>query len=535
MNYDAIIIGAGLGGLTTGATLVKKGKKVLVLEQHIIPGGAATIFERKGIKFEVGLHEMDWGTPDRDMKALIFRKLGILDTLPMVTLPQVWRIKTESKEYTIPHGRENVINYLSEQFPSEAKGIKKYFAAMKEITTINRALPNDLNPIQFFLFPILVLPSIIKGMIQKSNVGDKLDKFIKSDTLKNILNVNIVYYSDNPYEFAWDYHAAAQYSYYNSGVYIKGGSQVLSNQLADVITNNGGEIRYLADVQKIEMEGNKAIGITYQDRKSKEMITVYGKKIVANCSPENVYNGTMVPSKFQEPKVKDLKDACSLWSIYIIFKEPLSKKYPGMAYSTFLGSEEYLNGGQKVLHKTLTECPIEDRPFVLVDYSTIDSGLVPENDSRGFGVLCGNSYLSEWEMSTEEYKTKKEQFAKHLFSRLEKTYPGITDNIEYFEVSTPKTVQRYLKTPSGTAYGYRQKGYSKWNRAPFKSSQIKNLHFTGAWSYPGGGFTGAIICGYHTAIDMLLSMKARLIIGTILCTISGTAISMFITKVLLGH
>ncbi|MFN8922714.1 MAG: FAD-dependent oxidoreductase, partial [Sphingobacteriia bacterium] len=59
MDFDAIVIGGGLGGLTAGATLSKLGKKVLLLEQHYIPGGGATTFKRRDYLMEVALHEID--------------------------------------------------------------------------------------------------------------------------------------------------------------------------------------------------------------------------------------------------------------------------------------------------------------------------------------------------------------------------------------------------------------------------------------------------------------------------------------------
>ena len=89
MKYDAIIIGAGLGGLTAGAKLSKEGKKVLIVEQHIIPGGCATTFDRRGFKFEVGLHEMD-GLHPRDMKTKVFRDLGVFDKVEFLKVPEFY-------------------------------------------------------------------------------------------------------------------------------------------------------------------------------------------------------------------------------------------------------------------------------------------------------------------------------------------------------------------------------------------------------------------------------------------------------------
>ena len=76
MDYDVIIIGAGLGGLTAGAKLAKEGMRVLLLEQHDRPGGCASTFTRRGFTMEVGLHEMD-GLHPGDMKNRIFEDLGI--------------------------------------------------------------------------------------------------------------------------------------------------------------------------------------------------------------------------------------------------------------------------------------------------------------------------------------------------------------------------------------------------------------------------------------------------------------------------
>ena len=75
MNYDAIIIGAGLGGLTAGAKLSKKGRKVLLIEQHSVPGGCATTYKRKDYKIEVGLHMID-GLDKKDPKMKLFKDLS---------------------------------------------------------------------------------------------------------------------------------------------------------------------------------------------------------------------------------------------------------------------------------------------------------------------------------------------------------------------------------------------------------------------------------------------------------------------------
>ena len=105
MNYDVIVVGAGLGGLTAGAKLAKEGKSVLLLEQHDRPGGCATTFNRKDFIMEVGLHEMD-GLHPRDLKTKIFRDLGISEKVEFLSAPEFYRFYNERHDIVIPHDPE---------------------------------------------------------------------------------------------------------------------------------------------------------------------------------------------------------------------------------------------------------------------------------------------------------------------------------------------------------------------------------------------------------------------------------------------
>ncbi len=534
IKYDAIIIGAGIGGLTTGATLAKAGKKVLVLEQHNIVGGCATVYKRRGsspdkfVKFEVGLHEMDWADNSVEMKHVIFKKLGLYKKIKLISTPQFVRIKSKGMDLEIPEGHKEAMKALEKQFPSEKAGIRKYFAGLKRMGYMIRRVPYELKFLDFMFYPITTFPMHLYQMFTQKKTSDVMNSLFKNDKLKRVLNANIVYYHDNPYEFGWYYHACAQGAYYNSAKFVRGGSQELSNALADIIKENGGEVKTLADVKKINLKGNKATGVTYVDRKTKEEISVDGKYIVSNASPYNVYN-ELLPKGFEDKRTvklnKEVEDSVSLYTVYIIFKEKLSKLYPGNAYSTFMFTEKEFNAPFSEMSKGYKNIPIEERGFVLVDYSTIDSGLTEEDDPRSFGVFTGASFMSDWEnLTTEEYKAKKTKLAEDLIDRAEKYYPGIREHIDYYEVATPKTIKRYIKTPSGVAYGYKQNGYLMGTRAPRMSNTVKNLHFTGAWTFPGGGFTGALLGGYLAGKNILFPINWYVPLKTLLCTIVGTSI-----------
>lgn len=110
MKYDAIIIGGGLGGLTAGAVLSKKGKKVLLIEQHFMVGGAATVSKRKDINIEVGLHEMYFGEYGYDIKRDLFDYLELDTKIELVSLPETWDIKDNNETFRVPEGLKKLKN-----------------------------------------------------------------------------------------------------------------------------------------------------------------------------------------------------------------------------------------------------------------------------------------------------------------------------------------------------------------------------------------------------------------------------------------
>ena len=320
MQYDVIIIGGGIGGLTAGAVLSKKGKKVLLLEQHFIVGGAATIFKRKDINLEVGLHEMDFGEFGYDIKRNLFKFLELDKRVELVSLPETWQVVDNNVDYKVPEGIKEAQEYLISQFPHEEKGIKKYFKMMKRAAFTMGKLPYDMNFFEFLIYPLVKFPFVAKYFFDQRSTGEVLDSLFKDDKLKRLLNANLVYFHDNPYEFSWHYHALAQYNYYNGAKFIKGGSYSLSKALADIITENGGTVETMCNVDKVLVENGKAYGISYTNKRTKEVIEATSEYVIANCAPENLYT-SMVDEKYNDTSLEKFEESVSLYTVYLVFKE----------------------------------------------------------------------------------------------------------------------------------------------------------------------------------------------------------------------
>ncbi len=478
MKYDIIIIGGGLGGLTAGAKLAREGKKVILIEQHNKPGGCATTFNRGNYTFEVGLHEMDGPSP-RDMKTRIFNELEVFENVSFVKVPEFYNFVNDRIKITIPHDPEKAAQRLKEKFPEDTEGIDSYFNQI-------------LNPKR----------KAAEGEKEKS-LGTFLNETIGNEDLKLILLGNLGYFHDDPYSLSLTYYAVAQGSYYNGGAsFIRGGSQKLSDHLANYIRNHGGKILLNHLVTEITAENGKLTGITYKKAgsSSSELSKISSDEIIANAAIPNVTD--LLPVEYGKKLINEISDqepGASLLTIYLGFKTLLRKigyKY----YSTFVfdgsvkSQADIIKNNKEDFHK---------RSFTFVDYGQIDSELAPEGKS--VGAICCIDYLKDWgHLSKEAYKLKKEEVAGIFIGRLEKLIPGITSEIEYYEVGTSATIKRYTLNPNGAVYGFAQ---TPSRKGIDTSGLPENLHFASAWGKTGGGFSGAIYGGYLAAYNILRKKK----------------------------
>jgi len=480
MNYDVIIIGAGLGGLTAGAKLAREGLKVLVIEQHNQPGGCATTFRRGAFTLEVGLHEMD-GPGSRDIKNRIFSELEVNGNVGFLTVPEFYRFIRGDLEVTMPHDPQLAAARLSEMFPDEKEGIDRYF---EQLLNPKKKAAGESSP--------------------DISVGAFLDSIIRNEDLKLILLGNLGYFHDDPYSLSLAYFTVAEGSYFSNGAsYIKGGSQKLSDHLAGYIRSHGGEILLNQLVTGVTVKDGRATGVTFRKRNdpSQDPVVATADEIVANNSIPALAD--MLPPDLGA-QLKDefsgLNTGASLLTLYLGFDKPL-KELGHNYYSTSVFDSSVRSQADIAANN---RDDFTRRSFAFVDYGQLDSGLT--RAGKGVGAVCCIDYLEDWEdLWEDEYEQKKEYVAQTIIGRLDGLIPGIKDVISYYEIGTPLTVKKYTMNPGGAVYGFAQNpGRKVLNAFP----AVENLHFASAWGKTGGGFSGAIAGGYLCAFNVLRK-KAR--------------------------
>lgn len=498
MSYDVIIIGGGLAGLSAGAFLSRNGRKVLLLEQHYIPGGCATTFKRRDYVMEAGLHAMDGHLVNPDNGRSLFKHLGIRNKVEFIQVPDFFHLKKGSSlEFTFPKGEAEAVRALIAAYPGEEKGIRKFMDTLMGVQHEISALPRKFwgKLLKYPLFPFF-FPLLFRNF--RKNLGQFLETHIRDENLKLVLQGNLLYYHDDPFSLSLVFFAKAQASFIKYGGYfIRGGSQQLSNALADVIREHGGKVLLGKQVEEILMEGGKACGVHYRDSFNESLTPerALGKEVIHSGALPLV-KGLLPESQARKiaSGTDKLQAATSLLTVYMGIKGDLASL--GSEHYSTVYMPEKLNDLQQV--SANFHGPWEERAFVFVDYGRIHANLCPEGYS--IGAICTADSLDNYKgLSEEAYQEKKEEIAQILIQRLEKELPGIKDLIDCYEVGTARTIRRYTLNPAGAPYGYAQTpGQIAWNRPSYKSA-VKGLWLAGTWTFPGGGFTGALLSGFLCA------------------------------------
>ncbi len=224
-DYDAIVIGSGLGGLTAGALFAHAGHRVLVLEKNDTFGGAATTYHRGAMTIEASLHETADPRKKADPKGEIFEALGLYQDIEFVPVGDFQEVRCPliGAPLVIPHGLDALRARLTERFPHEADSIGRF---LQRIGSIQKAIEIFMEKhdglwwlahgaeLPFRLWPVL------RDM--RSSVSQVLERYLgDNEAIKIALAANLTYWSDDPDQMWWLFYAIAQ------GAYLEGGGNYM--------------------------------------------------------------------------------------------------------------------------------------------------------------------------------------------------------------------------------------------------------------------------------------------------------------------
>ena len=492
-NYDAIIIGSGIGGLVTASQLAAKGAKVLVLEKYIIPGGSGGSFKRKGYTFDVGA-SMIFGFGDKGYTNLLTRALKDVNE-KCETIPDPVQL-----EYHLPNNfsisvdknYDQFIGKLTASFPKEKEGIRKFYDTCANVFKCLDSMPLLSIEDPSYLFKVFFkAPLSCLGLARwlPVNAGDVARKFIKDPELLKFIDIEC---------FCWSVMPALKTPMINAGMvftdrhagginYPKGGVGTIAEKLVSGMEKLGSKIRYKANVAEILLKNERAVGVKLSNGEK-----IYSNIIVSNSTRWDTFG--LNDKKKGLIAIKNVPKSEFKWS-------ETYKPSPSFV-SIHLGVEKKLIRNNFNCHHIIVnnwdELECEKGVIFLSIPTLLDSSLAPE----GKHILHAftPSSMSEWEgLSRKEYLQKKEKYFSFLVEKISTIIPNLIENIDHKEIGTPKTHKKFLGRYKGSYGPIPNKKLLGLLPMPFNTTKIQNLYCVGDSCFPGQGLNAVAFSGYACA------------------------------------
>lgn len=501
-KVDVVVIGAGLGGLTTAGYLAKQGRSVLVLEHHTIPGGYAHEFKRRGYRFEVALHALDGASPG----GWAYQQLADLEVFDQVDFRRMDPFYTvEFPDHKVV-AHADLVAYEAElisHFPNEVDGIRSLIDAMvKTFFDVRRFVYDGENTRR----PVFSgIPNSYPHMI--AAMGQSWEEFmsahIESEELASVFSTLWVYYGLPPSQLNAATFILPWVSYHLYGAYYpEGGSMAMSRALETTIMKYGGELRYRQDVDGIEVVDGKAVAVT-----TTKGLRVEADLIISNANPNDTMLRFIGPDHLPDgyaESVKEATDRPALGSLVVYLgleKDLIAEGWP--YHELFLTTTYDLEDD----YAAMREGRWEDVGLVISHYDHVDPTCSPEGSSvMSITTLASWDYADQWGThgdlddysDNERYLEIKDAAGQTLVNRVAELIPGLKESIVHIEIGTPITNWRYSLNPSGSIYGSEQTVENMYMNRLSERTPIANVFLTGAWVF-GGGMSAAMLSGRSVA------------------------------------
>jgi all-trans-retinol 13,14-reductase len=465
-EYDLVVVGSGLGGLTCAALFAKEGYRVCVLERNKQLGGNLQTFSRDKVIFDSGVHYVG-GLGKGQNLYQIFKYLGIVDKLKIHKMDEdiVDGIifGNDSKIYSHAQGYERFIKVLAKDFPEEEGAIRKYCTEIKRICS------------RFPLYNLRSGDAFEKNDVLGIETRTYLESITANKKLQNVLAGSNLLYAGEAYKTPLYVHALIINSYIEGSYrFVDGGSQI-GRLLTREIRHRNGIVKTRQQVtQLVEVDGK----IKYAECSNGHRY--YGKLFISNAHPAKTLEmvDSNVIKKIYRTRIKGLVNSISVFTVNIVMKKN-SYRYQNHNIYYFAN----------------------DDVWSLIDYK-------PEEWPSGFALFFSTSkYQNEfaegitlmtymryeetqaWKATFntvldeqsrgEDYEKFKKEKAEKLIDCADRVFPGLKENIYSYYAATPLTMRDYIGSDDGSLYGI-----SKDYKDPLRTfisplTKIPNLLLTG--------------------------------------------------------
>jgi phytoene dehydrogenase-like protein len=474
-----VVIGAGLGALAFGAQMarIRPDIPLLVIDKHHVPGGYASVFRRKGTRFDCSLHKLSGMKGDGNMRR-VFRTLDLLGELDLADSDALFH--TVRGDRVLPLSAPDadaVRGNLLGHFPHEVEGIDRVFRETavhgRNGYLLFRILAGEFKPdLEELQFARRHLSRLTVAEALAERVGDPL--------LREVLGASCIYVGAFPEELNYLYYLHLLYATLFCGnVYVRGGSERLAGALVRRIEAAGGEVRLRTEATRVVCEGGRAVAVETKSGRFD------AGRVYINACPRFALDHLFAGTPGLEESRRRLAELVPSFSTTTLYVE--TDTLPGdlgvPAAECMLVPDGFAGAAAaRAAHRVRPADP-EAAADAFWRLGTAQVTDYARLDPSGGNVLCLNvlDAIDHWpERRSPEYRDRKEEAQRHLVARLMAAFPGVRGRVRWAEVATPRTYLRYTYNHRGAGYGAITGREAP--RRPFHAGfPIPNVEFLSAW------------------------------------------------------
>lgn len=498
-QWDAIIIGSGMGGLSCAAALARSGLKVLVLEQHYAPGGLTQTFHRSGFRWDVGVHYLGEMGPGGDaIKILDWLSGGAITFAPM------------NQVYDILHFPGNFIAHFETSeaalrrelvalFPQSASSIDAFLAALDRAARTapalfaGRALPA----------PIAWLTALWNrrriGKYWGRTGGEVLDELIADPKLRAVLLAQRGNYGGTTADsFSFGIQAVIMRHYFNGAFYPVGGAKAFADGLIPTIEQAGGAIKLKAKVTELVFDKARVVGVRLNDGTE-----FRAPRVFSDTGARNTVE--MLPAELRDTawarEIRSFAPSVCHLSLYLGLEGDIAAKGASSSNHWFHNNWE-LDGG---VWTDPQNNP--DPPNVFVSFPSLkDPAHDPGERQRHTAEIIAMTdwgVYERWKNTTHrtrpaDYAAAKAAIEENLFNEFARQFLALAPLVVVRELSTPLTTSGFIGSEHGAIYGLEVSPRRFLSRSLRAKTPVPGLYLTGQ-DVVSPGVAGAMMGGVLAA------------------------------------
>lgn len=472
--YDVVVIGAGIGGLTTAALLARAGLRVLVVEQHYMVGGYCSTFRRDGYIFDAATHFYPLLGNANTISGRLLRQIGVstrwikMDPVDHFHLP-------DGTRFTVPADFAAYRAQLDAMFPDEAGALREFFGVVRS------AYVHGL--IRYFRWREPAAPCPFAN----ATVRDVLDRLFRDERLKLLLTADCAHWGSAPGRTSFVFDSMLRLSYFLGNYYPQGGSQAFADALASCVTSHGGEILMSTKVARIVVHRGVTGGVELlaPPVRSPRRITVRAPVVVSNADLLQTAETMLGPEEVGTAAIAALRRLRPTFPCYLMHIG--LRDMPTEVLREHQGY--YWDGWDP------DRVGVDALRFKIFVPTLYEPAMAPPN---GHVVIVQKVQQLD-DRSMIDWQAHKHQVDRFIVAQLEKTIPGIGAHTVVRLSATALTHNRYTLNYQGAMLGWEMSPDQLGAGRPDVTFGIAGFYTVGHWTRPGGGITPVLVSAVEVA------------------------------------